>query len=715
LDKNNFSETYIEPEGVLTDMKIKNVENVQARLLDLAHVLIRDTNDRIVSWNTGAEELYGFSRDEVIGRVSHDLLRTVFPLSKEAVAEALATSGDWQGELVHTTKGGRKVVVASHQIMYRDEDGKPIAIMEVNNDVTAQKRTEEALRESEQRLGLAVNATGIGIFESNSLTGDIAATEQFGNIIGLSIKEATLTTESTLSHHYHRDQWAERIYPEDWSGLRAKIDKCQLQHLPLDVEYRVVCDNASERWVNVRGVFLDDDQGNPTRFLGIIMDITERKQAEEDLQRTRFMFSEGQRIAHLGTFEYEADTRQTVWSDEECLIYGLEPGTPSPPYNEMLKRFIHPDDATLLDDTFRKAIQNGSFYELEHRIVRPDGSVRVVQDLARPYFDADGKLIKYIGTTLDITERRQTEEALVIAHSQAQSIIDNTTAIIYAFDLEERFLIANTAVAELLNSTPEQMIGKRRHEFMPSDDADWHEANDRQVIEAGNALEFEEYSKLGGRSLTWLTTKFPLRDAQGMIYAVAGISADITDRKTHEQHERELDAHKRDFYRKTILAATSGKLQIVEPEEIRALRGDLVQRWRFSTPDEYSLTLGHSFEAAEKLGFVDDNLHRFMACAGEMLGNAQKHCGGGEASFYRSNNRIVFIVSDTGPGIDSINLPDIAFVIGYSTVGTGGLGYKFIIGSADKTYLATGPDGTTVAIEIELCEPGFALSGVHTK
>ena len=131
--------------------------------------------------------------------------------------------------------------------------------------------------------------------------------------------------------------------------------------------------------------------------------------------------------------------------------------------------------------------------------------------------------------------RKQAEESLAAAHRQIQSIIDNASAIVYAFDLEERFVMANATVAELLKSTPERMIGKRRHEFMPKEDADWREANDRKVIEAGRALEFEEHSQLKGRSITWLTTKFPLRDAQGRIYAVAGVSTDISERKRAEE------------------------------------------------------------------------------------------------------------------------------------------------------------------------------------
>ena len=147
----------------------------------------------------------------------------------------------------------------------------------------------------------------------------------------------------------------------------------------------------------------------------------------------------------------------------------------------------------------------------------------------------DGQIYRIICTYHDITERKRAEEAIATAHRQLQSIIDNTTAIVYAFDLEERFILANAAVAELLNSTPERMIGKRRHEFMSRKDADWHESNDRQVIKAGRALDFEEYIELKDRSIIWLTTKFPLRNAQGRVYAVAGISADITERKRAEE------------------------------------------------------------------------------------------------------------------------------------------------------------------------------------
>ncbi|MBN1671562.1 MAG: PAS domain-containing protein [Kiritimatiellae bacterium] len=137
----------------------------------------------------------------------------------------------------------------------------------------------------------------------------------------------------------------------------------------------------------------------------------ERKQAEERARRHQVeiqtLLEEAQKIAHLGSFEYVAATRTTVWSEEEYRIYGLDPAGPSPAYDEMLAKCIHPDDAAMLHETFTKAMEDRSIYELEHRIVRPDGSVRWVYNRAHPYFDDAGNLVRYVGATLDITERKQ--------------------------------------------------------------------------------------------------------------------------------------------------------------------------------------------------------------------------------------------------------------------------------------------------------------------
>ena len=202
---------------------------------------------------------------------------------------------------------------------------------------------------------------------------------------------------------------------------------------------------------------------------------------------------------------------------------------------------VHPEDREFAGRKWHEAVSNATPFHEVFRLRKADGGYQWTSVRAAPLRNPDGSIKKWVGINVNVHARKQAEEALVAAHRQIQNIIDNTTSIIYAFDLEERFLLVNTALADLFNSTPEQMIGKRRHEFMPKDDADWHEENDHQAIETGRSLEFEEYSQLKDRSITWLTTKFPLRDAQGRIYAVGGISTDITVRKQAEEEMQKFN------------------------------------------------------------------------------------------------------------------------------------------------------------------------------
>lgn len=130
----------------------------QTQLLDLAHVLIRDLADRILFWNKGMEQLYGWTQEEAVGQASHALFKTVFPVSQEAFSAALLQQGSWSGELVHTCRDGSKIVVASHQVVHRDAEGKPVAFLEVDNNITGLRQAEADLRISEARLASIIRS-----------------------------------------------------------------------------------------------------------------------------------------------------------------------------------------------------------------------------------------------------------------------------------------------------------------------------------------------------------------------------------------------------------------------------------------------------------------------------------------------------------------------------------------------------------------------------
>jgi len=133
----------------------------QASLLDLAPVLVRDMESRIVSWSSGVQKLYGYAKEEAEGRVSHELLRTEFPIPVTQIQEMLAAKGSWEGELVHLARNGSRVVVASQWVLYRDAAGKAIRILEVHSDITARKRAEAIQLRSQKLESLGTLSGGI--------------------------------------------------------------------------------------------------------------------------------------------------------------------------------------------------------------------------------------------------------------------------------------------------------------------------------------------------------------------------------------------------------------------------------------------------------------------------------------------------------------------------------------------------------------------------
>src|SRR5262245_32223071 len=136
----------------------------RAALLDLTHdtVFVRDANDVITYWNRGAEEQYGWRMAEAVGKHSHDLNQTVFPAPLEDIMAELIRTGRWEGELIHTRRDGTKVVVASRWSLQRDDQGRPAATLETNNDITERKRAEDALQQAQAELAHVTRVTTLG-------------------------------------------------------------------------------------------------------------------------------------------------------------------------------------------------------------------------------------------------------------------------------------------------------------------------------------------------------------------------------------------------------------------------------------------------------------------------------------------------------------------------------------------------------------------------
>jgi PAS domain S-box-containing protein len=177
-----------------------------ADLLNLTHdtIFVRDTEDRIMYWNRGAEETYGWSQKEALGKVPHRLLRTRFPESLESMKTSLMKKDRWEGELVHAKQDGTEIVVTSRQVLRRGENGKPLDVLEINIDITAQKHAEAQLRQAQKMEALG------------TLTGGIA--HDFNNILGAMIGFTELAQDRALKGS-RQEQHLQRILE---AGLRGR-------------------------------------------------------------------------------------------------------------------------------------------------------------------------------------------------------------------------------------------------------------------------------------------------------------------------------------------------------------------------------------------------------------------------------------------------------------------------------------------------------------
>jgi len=242
----------------------------QADLINLAHdaIFVRDLDSRVVFWNRGAEETYGWKQEEALGQVTHSLLQTQFPITLEDVDQSLMQQGQWDGELIHTRADGATIVVASRQVLQRDEAGSPTAILEINRDITAYRKAEVEIRKQAALIELSYDAIIVWDLDSAVVFWSRGAEETYG-----------FTAEQVLGHVTHdlfrtkfpaslKEAYGEVIRHGRWSG--------ELVHARADGTIIVV----ASRWSLQR-----NDRGEPVAILEINRDITERKRAEEELAR----------------------------------------------------------------------------------------------------------------------------------------------------------------------------------------------------------------------------------------------------------------------------------------------------------------------------------------------------------------------------------------------------------------------------------------------
>ena len=410
----------------------------QARLLDLSSdaIFVRDLDDRVTYWNRAANDLYGFTREEALGHVSHELLRTQFPAALDTINEQLHRDERWSGELVHTRKDGAKVTVNSRWVLDRKGNGGTWCTLETNNDITQQQRTEKALRESEERFRAIVETTPECV---KLVSAD--GTLLHMNSPGLEMVGA-----------HSRDQVVgKNIYDLIEAGDRDRFKSfnesiCHGEHGSL--QFDIVGLEGKRRQMETHAAPLRNPDGTIVH-LAVTSDISERKQAEELLRKSE------ERFRALVTASSDVVYRMNPdWSEMRHLDGRGFIADTGKPRKDWLNEYIHPDDQPLVLRAIREAVRAKSMFELEHRVRRMDGTLGWTYSRAVPLFEVGGEIVEWFGAASDVTDRREAEEKY---RKLAQTLDGEVRA--RTRELEQQYSQVRELSRRLLRSQDEE----RRH------------------------------------------------------------------------------------------------------------------------------------------------------------------------------------------------------------------------------------------------------------
>src|SRR5712672_1527619 len=353
----------------------------------------------------GSEEIYriwGFdpaqgvpSRKAVLQRIHPDDRDRLNAVVERALGEKKRYSAAYRivlpdGMVKHLESIGQPVF---------STNGELVEVIATQIDVTERKRAEEALRESEAKIRRLVDSNIIGIFVWDFDGRILEANDEV-------LRMVSYDREDLVSG---RVRWAD-LTPPDWrdrDNARIEQQKSSGRFEPFEKEF--TRKDGSRVPILIGGATFEEGGNQGVAF---VLDLTERKRAEQALMRSEAYLAETQKLTHTGTWAWDARSQTVLFCSEEMFrIYGLDPQLDLPTRKNFRQR-VHPEDRARVDERFARVVNERVDSFDEYRIVLPDGTVKHVNSSGHPVLDGNGEFIEFVGTATDVTERKRAEEAL---------------------------------------------------------------------------------------------------------------------------------------------------------------------------------------------------------------------------------------------------------------------------------------------------------------
>jgi len=489
--------------------------------------VIIDSDGRVIGWNR-------YTHDIIFGKAENDmqnidLCEFVYPddtdLFRKKFLNILHSGTEESCEVRVRPHGGAPtlwLLINAKQLLI---DDKP-CVVAIGINITERKRIELELLESKKRFSYALDAARSGIWEWNVITDELSWSDQVWALYGLDVMSAE------LNHNF----CVNTVHPDDREMTSRIVREAVSKEISASPEYRVCHPDGSIHWLMSRGMPLHDTNGRVTRYIGTIIDITERKKTEIALSESKVKLNQALDAARAGTWEWNIETNENIWSDEIWPLYGLIQNHEKPSF-QLWANSIHPDDREIAIKTVSNAASNAIELNVEYRVCHQDGSIHWLMSRGKPLYE-NGKTVLYIGTAIDITERKETEMALNENKKRFTFALEATNAGVWEWDVKADKVTWSDQIWALygleLNCMPTS------HKLCAStvhpDDWDMTFKKIMAAVNNGGEVKVEYRVCHPDGSIHWLTCRgMPLRDDDGEIACYIGTVMEITDRKIAEQ------------------------------------------------------------------------------------------------------------------------------------------------------------------------------------
>src|SRR6202049_5076862 len=319
---------------------------------------------------------------------------------EETVERASQDGKDFEHEyrLVMPDGSVKHVHVVAHA--ERDELGE-LEFVGAVMDTSESKRAEKKLRRSEESLLEAQKLSHTGSWRHDVASGDVTVSPEIYRIHDIKPDDDPSNTEFFFS----------RFHPEDRKRVVDLFESAEIEKTEFKVDYRILLPDGTIKYLHTTGHPVLNQSGDLVEFVGTAMDVTAAKQAEEALRRSESYLADAQRLTCTGSWAWNVATRQSVyWSQENYRLFGFEPeeGIPS---DEAFYQHIHPEDRDRVRrEVFLERPDEGSHFDVDFRIVLLGGAIKYVRSTGHPVRNISGDLLEYVGTSIDVTERKRADE-----------------------------------------------------------------------------------------------------------------------------------------------------------------------------------------------------------------------------------------------------------------------------------------------------------------